>query len=187
MKGTFIIPDDLTPYQYLQQTALLERGGEYPMICKYSSEPSDPLLDTRINRIAQPRGFAMKLFDVHGIMFKASKDFSTQDIEFNGTLALDLADAKITKGIIRLRMKYGAEPNELDTLLGARKDAELQRARCKVRNTHLESIRFCSQIADRFGDYDSKHNFAPSGDSQTQRAEESVDGHPNDVLHERLR
>ncbi|EEY23520.1 conserved hypothetical protein [Verticillium alfalfae VaMs.102] len=38
----------------------------------------------------------MKLFNAHGIMFKASKDFSTQDIEFNSTPALDLADAKIT-------------------------------------------------------------------------------------------
>lgn len=35
------------------------------------------------DRIPQPRGFGMKLFNVHGVMFEAGKDFPTQDIEFN--------------------------------------------------------------------------------------------------------
>ncbi|CRK31016.1 hypothetical protein HYQ45_000219 [Verticillium longisporum] len=100
----------------------------------------------------------MKLFNVHGIMFEAGKDFPTQDIEFNSTPALDLADAKTTKEIIELRMKYGAEPDELDI-----------------------------HLAYRFGDYVVKYNLVPSGEAQKQRAKESVDGHPDGVLHEWLR
>lgn len=49
----------------------------------------------------------MKVFNVPGEMFEAGKDVPTHDIEFNSTPALDLADAKTTKEIIDLRIKYG--------------------------------------------------------------------------------
>lgn len=102
---------------------------------RYSSEPGDPALD---DRIPQPRGVGMKVFNVPGEMFDAGKDFDTQDIEFNSTAALDLADAKTTKEIIDLRMKYGGDQPELYKHLEARKDTDLQKGRDKVRNTHLE-------------------------------------------------
>ncbi|KAM0327442.1 hypothetical protein ACHAQA_005730 [Verticillium albo-atrum] len=98
-----------------------------------------------------------------------------------------LADAKTTKEIIDLRMKYGADPVELDKHIGARDDKELQRARTQVWNTHLESTRFYSQTAYRFGDYVVKYNLVPSSEVQKKRAKESVDGHPDGVLHEWLR
>ena len=42
----------------------------------------------------------MKIFGVLGEMFPDGADCPTQDIEFNSTPALDLADAKTTKEII---------------------------------------------------------------------------------------
>lgn len=49
----------------------------------------------------------MKIFNVKGDMFDAGKDYPTQDIEFNSTPALDLANAKVTREVIDLRIKYG--------------------------------------------------------------------------------
>lgn len=101
---------------------------------RYSTEPGDPALD---DRIPQPRGLGMKVFNVDGERFDG-KELSTQDIEFNSTPALDLADAKTTKEIIDLRIKYGGDKTELYKHLEARKDTALQKARDEVRNTHLE-------------------------------------------------
>lgn len=109
------------------------------MAIRYSSEPGDPGLD---DRIPQPRGLGMKVFNVSGEMFERGKDFDTQDIEFNSTPALDLADAKTTRDIIDLRIKYGNDPKELYKHLEARKDTALQKGRDQVRNTHLE-VCFC--------------------------------------------
>ena len=57
------------------------------MVARYSSEPGDPGLDVSQlshsksassdrfqDRIPQPRGFAMKVFNVDGEMFDAGKD-----------------------------------------------------------------------------------------------------------------
>jgi hypothetical protein len=49
----------------------------------------------------------MKVFDVHGDFLDEGKDIPTQDIEFNSTPALDLANARVTREIIDLRIKYG--------------------------------------------------------------------------------
>lgn len=46
VKGTFIVPDDLPPH--LKQTELFQHGGEYPVACRYSSEPGDPGLDVGV-------------------------------------------------------------------------------------------------------------------------------------------
>jgi hypothetical protein len=122
---------DLPPH--LAQT-LFSKPGEFPLCMRYSTEPGDPGLD---DRIPQPRGLGIKVFNVEGEMFDAGKDFSTHDIEFNSTPALDLADAKTTKEIIDLRIKYGGDKKKMYEMLEARKDTELQKARDEVRNTHL--------------------------------------------------
>lgn len=57
VKGTLVVPDDLP--RHLKQS-IFAHGGEYPVVCRYSSEPGDPGLD---DRIPQPRGFAMKVFN----------------------------------------------------------------------------------------------------------------------------
>lgn len=42
VKGKLIVPDDLP--KHLKQS-LFAHGGEYPVACRYSSEPGDPGLD----------------------------------------------------------------------------------------------------------------------------------------------
>ena len=89
----------------------------------------------------------MKIFGVRGEMFEEGAEYPTQDIEFNSTPALDLADAKTTNEIVGLRINYGGDQKELYRHLDARPDADLQKARDQVRNTHLESTRQYSQTA----------------------------------------
>ncbi|KAF2233786.1 heme-dependent catalase [Viridothelium virens] len=179
VKGKFIVPDDLSPH--LKQTELFSHGGEYSIAARYSTEPGDPGLD---DRIAQPRGFAMKIFNVHGDMFDVGKDFPTQDIEFNSTPALDLANAKVTREIIGLRIAHGNDKAKLYEELEKRDDTELQQARDGVRNTHLESTRQYSQTAYRFGDYVIKYCLVPSSETQRKLYEETVrPEHGSDILH----
>lgn len=89
---------------------------------RYSTEPGDPALD---DRVPQPRGLGMKIFNVTGEMFDIGKDYNTRDIEFNSTPVLHLADAKTAKETIDLRIKYGGNPLELYKHLEARKDTDL--------------------------------------------------------------
>jgi hypothetical protein len=163
VKATLVTEKNLP--KHLKQSMFAEER-EWPVLCRYSSEPGDPGLDVSISssciwlqsadkeqdRIPQPRGFAMKVFDVHGEFFDAGKDIPTQDIEFNSTPALDLANARVTREIIDLRIKYGNNQPELYKHLEARSDTDLQKFRDQVRNTHLESTRQYSQTAYRFGD-----------------------------------
>lgn len=126
----------------------------------------------------------MKIFNVEGEMLEAGKDISTQDIEFNSTPALDLADAKTTEEIIRLRINYGGNQKELYKHLEARDDTDLQKFRDTVRNTHLESTRQYSQTAYRFGDYVTKWSLAPSTETQRKLYEETVKPEDRpDILH----
>ena len=183
VKGKFIVRDDLPAY--LKQGELFANPGEYPVAARYSTEPGDPGLD---DRIPQPRGFAMKVFNVHGDMYPAGKAYPTQDIEFNSTPALDLADAKTTREILELRIKYGSNPSELYKHLEARKDTDLQKARDKVHNSHLESINQYSQTAYRFGDYVMKYRLVPDSETQKKMYEELVQpAHGSDILHRWLK
>lgn len=115
--------------------SLFSKPAEFPIAMRYSSEPGDPGLD---DRIPQPRGLAMKVFNVQGEMFDAGKDCPTQDIEFNSAPAIELADARTTREIFELRLKYGDDKKELYKHYEARKDANLQKARDQVPNKHLE-------------------------------------------------
>ena len=116
----------------------------------------------------------MKVFSVDGDFLEAGKGIPTQDIEFNSTPALDLADAKTTREIIDLRIKYGNNQPELYKHLEARPDTDLQKFRDTVRNTHLESTRQYSQTAYRFGDCICKFCLAPSSETQRKLYEETV-------------
>jgi hypothetical protein len=55
----------------------------------------------------------MILFNVTSDMFETSASYPTQDIEFNSTPAVDLADAKTTREITGLRIKYASDRKEL--------------------------------------------------------------------------
>lgn len=45
VKGTFIVPEDLP--SHLKQTELFTKGGNYPVVCRYSSSIPDPNVDVR--------------------------------------------------------------------------------------------------------------------------------------------
>ncbi|KAF2142610.1 uncharacterized protein K452DRAFT_350914 [Aplosporella prunicola CBS 121167] len=168
VKGKLIVPDDLP--KHLKQTELFEKGGEYPVACRYSSEPGDPGLDA--------------IFNVEGEMFEAGAGIPTQDIEFNSTAAIELADAKTTREILELRTKYGGNKAALDKHLEQRPDAALQKARDQVPNTHLVATRLYSQTAFRFGDYVVKYCLISSSETQRKLADETVKpDHGSDVLH----
>ena len=132
VRGKLIV-GDLPPH--FAQTELFSTPGGFPIAMCYSPEPGDSGLD---DRIPQPCGLGMKVFNVRGEMFDTRKDFPTQDIKFNSTTALDLADAETTKKIINLRIKCGGYKKELYKHLEGRKDTELQKVRDEVRNTHLD-------------------------------------------------
>ena len=121
-------------------------------------------------------------------MFDAGKGIPTQDIEFNSTPAIELADAKTTREIFDLRIKYGGNKSELDKHLEARKDTELQKARDSVQNVHLESTRMYSQSAYRFGDYVAKYCLVPSSETQQKLSNETVkpDEHESNILSQWL-
>lgn len=55
----------------------------------------------------------MILFNVTGDMSETGASYPTQDIEFNSTPAVDLADAKTTREITGLRIKYASDQKEL--------------------------------------------------------------------------
>lgn len=125
----------------------------------------------------------MKLFNIPGERFSDGPGYDTQDIEFNSTPMLDLADAKTTKEIVGLRMQYGANQPELYRHLEARGDTELQKGRDQVRNTHLESTRQYSQTPYRFGDYIMKYVLVPTSETQRKLYEETVKpSHGDDIL-----
>ena len=104
------------------------KPGKYPIRMRYSTELGDPALD---GSIPQPRGLGMKVFNVPGEMFDIGNDYNTQDIEFNSTPALGLADAKTAKEIIDLRIKYGGNLAEIYRHLEARKDTISRRHETK--------------------------------------------------------
>ncbi|KAI9738430.1 MAG: hypothetical protein M1834_008933 [Cirrosporium novae-zelandiae] len=172
VKGTLVVPDDLP--KHLKQT-MFAHGGEYPVVCRYSSEPGDPGLD---DRIPQPRGFAMKIFNVHGPKLSppspSSPTLPTQDLEFNSTPALELSDAKTTREILSLRLKHGSDKPALYKALEERTDTALQKARDEVRNMWLEATTYYSQTPYRFGDYVAKYRLSPESPIQKSLASETV-------------
>jgi hypothetical protein len=107
-------------------------------------------------------------------MFPDDSGFATHDFEFNSTPVIELSDAKTTREIFDLRIKYGQDRSEYYRHLEARNDTELQKSRDSVRNTHLESMRWYSQSAFRFGDYIMKYSVVPTTETQRKLYEETV-------------
>ena len=174
VKGTFTVHDGLPPH--LRQGELFSKPGSYPAACRYSTEPGDPgFSDT----IPAPRGFSIKLFNVEGDFFPTGKDVphpKTQDIEFNSTPVIELADAKTTREIFDIRMGLGTllETKEMNQALEKRQDTELQKGRFQVPNVHVASIRQYSQSAYRFGDYVFKYCLVPNTSTQQKLADQSI-------------
>lgn len=183
IKGTFVVLENLPAR--LKQGEIFANGGSYPAACRYSTETPDVSIS---DTIPQPRGFAMKLFDVHGEFFDAGKDCPTQDLEFNSAPAIELADAKTTREIMEIRNAAEGDQENLYKMYEKRDDTELQKARDQVPNKHLASIRQYSQSAFRFGDYVAKFSLTPNTETQNKLYNETVkpaDG--DDILHQWLR
>lgn len=180
IKGTFEVPANLPAH--LRQGELFATSAVYPAACRYSTEPGDPgLSDT----VPAPRGFSLKLFNVKGDFYDIGKDVPTQDFEFNSTPAIELATARVTREIFDIRMKVGDDMDAMNKELEARDDTELQKARFKVRNSHLASFRQYSQSAYRFGDYVMKYSLVPNTTTQENLYNDEVkpDEHESDILH----
>lgn len=132
----------------------------------------------------------MKIFNVVCDFLLSGMGIPTQDIEFNSTPALDLADAKTIRDIIDTRIKYGDNQEKKYEQLEARPDSDLQKYRDKVRNTHLESTPQYSQIAFCSGDYVAKYCLVPNTDTLKKVYEETVkpsaEQHSSSILSEWL-
>lgn len=179
VKGVFIVPDDLAPH--LKQGELFVKGGQYPAACRYSTETPDVSIS---DTIPQPRGFAFKLFDVHGDFFDAGKDSLTQDFELNSAPVIELATAKVAREILEIRSNAGGDREKLYKMYEQRDDAQLQKARDQLPNKHLASIRQYSQAAFRFGDYVMKFSLVPDTETQSKLYEWNVKPHdPRDIHH----
>ncbi|QIW97011.1 hypothetical protein AMS68_002529 [Peltaster fructicola] len=179
VKGTFTVPDNLPAY--LKQGELFTKGGTYPAAARYSTETPDVSIS---DTIPQPRGFAIKLFNVHGDFFEAGKEYPTQDLEFNSAPVIELADAKTTREVLEIRSQAAGDKDKLYKLYEKRDDTELQKARDKLPNQHLASFRQYSQSAFRFGEYVMKFSLLPNTETQNKLANETVkptDG--SDILH----
>jgi hypothetical protein len=131
----------------------------------------------------------MKIFNVQGDFYEAGKDTPTQDIEFNNTPVIELANAKVTREIFDIRLKHGLLPNDgMKAALKKRDDTELQMARFEVPNNHLASYRQYSQSAFRFGDYVFKYSIVPSTETMKKLEDQSVkpDDQESDIHHKWL-
>lgn len=183
VKGTFTVHDNLPTH--LRQGEIFDKPRSFPAACRYSTETG--AVDIPDNTPA-PRGFAMKLFNVHGDFFDIGKDIPTQDIEFNSTPAIELATAKITREIFDIRMKHGDDMEGIYKDLEKRADTDLQKARYEVPNTHLVSLRQYSQSAYRYGDYVFKYCLVPNTETQKKLYDEAVkpERHESDILHKWL-
>ncbi|BFZ56252.1 hypothetical protein PYCC9005_003296 [Savitreella phatthalungensis] len=182
LRGKFVVGE--LP-EYLRQGELFERPGEYDIVCRYSTETGDAAID---DRVPQPRGLAFKIFGITGDMFEAGADCPTHDFEFNSTPAIELADAKTTREIFDLRLKYGHDTAELYKHLEKRDDTVLQKGRDQVSNTPLPSIRMYSQTAYRFGKLVMKYCLTPTTETMKNLASKDVSkANSSDVLQHWLR
>lgn len=162
VKGEFEILDNLPPH--LAQ-GLFAKPGKHPAALRHSTETT-ALID---DRVPQPRGVGLKIFNVEGDKLRPDgKDPKTMDFEFNSSPILELANAPICKEIIRLRMKHGGCPADLDAALKQRDDYKVQDARNHVPLVSLVSQRQYSQSAFRYGDYVAKFALVPAAPQQLQ-------------------
>ena len=179
LRGKLVVPGGLPAH--LRQGELFSTRHTFDLVARMSTEIGVPGYD---DRKSSPRGFAIKIFGVQGDFLDAGKDLPTQDIEFNSTPAIELADAKTTREIFDLRLKYGVDTPELMEQLKKRSDSELQLARYQLPSTHLVSQRQYSQTAYRFGDYVMKYSIVPATENQKNKSGVTAgENDDEDVLH----
>jgi hypothetical protein len=137
----------------------------HPIAIRYSTETTDLVPDN----FPQPRGLAMKIFNVEGPKLQSDgQDSKTQDIEFNSAPAIELGQATVCRDIFSLRFKY-TDPKKLDDALALRDDYEVQDSRNHIPNQPLYVQGQYSQAAFRYGDYIAKFAIFPSTESAQQK------------------
>ncbi len=147
-QGKFTIGADLPPH-LAQGIAANAAGTSFPAAMRYSSEPT-ALVD---DRVSQPRGAGLKLFNVPGKRLAAPPgvpaDLTTMDLEFNSAPNLELGSPKITRDIIALRLKYGSDAQGLDKALRQRDDYDVQDGRNRAPNAPVVAQTMYSQAPIR--------------------------------------
>lgn len=146
LKGTFEILDGL-PKELAQ--GMFATPGKHNAAMRFSTETTAMIDD----RVRQPRGIGLKVFEVEGEKLRKDKDpkvswrgaarrmtgvatddsvprTQTQDFEFNSCPVLELANARTCRDIIALRLKHGGCPADLDGALKKRDDYEVQVSGC---------------------------------------------------------
>jgi len=160
VKGELVVNSNLP--DYLAQGLFKVAGEKHPIAMRYSTETTERVDD----RIPQPRGLGLKIFNVDGKKLRDSEeDTRTHDIEFNSAPAIELRDAKTCAQIFGLRTKHGDDQAALDADLRKRDDYELQDARNHIPNKHVAVLRQYSQSALRHGDFIAKYSLVPSSET----------------------
>lgn len=177
LKGEFEVLGDLEKPELAQ--GLFSKPAKYPAAMRHSTETIAMIDDT----IRQPRGMAFKVFNVEGPKLRPDgKDPRTQDFEFNSASTIELANAKICRDIMAMRLKLGSCPADLDAELKKRDDYDVQDARNHIPTISLLAQRQYSQSAFRYGDYVAKFALVPTpGTSQLKGADTELSS--NDGPH----
>lgn len=109
--------------------SLFSKRVKYPITMRYSSEPGDPGLD---DRVPQPSGLGMRIFNIQDEMFNNGKDYPTLDIEFDSAPAIEQQQGKyLSFGEVHSSKK------QLYKHLEARNDNDIQKARDHISDKHL--------------------------------------------------
>lgn len=156
LKGEFEILSGL-PTELAQ--GMFAKPGKHNAAMRFSTETTAMIDD----RIRQPRGIGLKIFEVEGEKLRNDGvDPKTQDFEFNSCPVLELANARTCRDIIALRLKHGGCPADLDGALKKRDDYEVQDGRNHIPAVNLLGQRQYGQAAFRWGDYVAKYALIPS-------------------------
>ncbi|CAO1629529.1 unnamed protein product [Parajaminaea phylloscopi] len=166
LKGEFEVLPNLPAH--LAQ-GLFSHPAQYPAAMRLSTETTAMIDD----RVRQPRGLGLKLFNVEGDKLRPDgKDPKTQDFEFNSAPAIELGNARTCRDIIGLRLKHGGCPADLDAALKKRDDYEVQNARNTIPCVNVLGHRQYSQSSFRYGDYVAKFALVPSTSTVGQEERE---------------
>ncbi|WWD03729.1 hypothetical protein V865_001785 [Kwoniella europaea PYCC6329] len=181
VKGTFTVNPSLPPY--LRHGLFSEPGKSYNCIGRYANEPSFILPDNT----SAPRGFSLKVFDVHGDRLSPSPDGSTnhgtQDFLFNNAPIVELTDLNTTIEIFELRTKYFGSPTKLQVELAKRNDRLKQFAPAMLPNEYVVGSTFYSQSSFKFGPYACKFSLIPIHSSQEQYKNQTIPKDSSTTFH----
>ncbi|WRT70154.1 uncharacterized protein IL334_007148 [Kwoniella shivajii] len=181
VKGSLKIKEDIPTY--LRHGLFSTPGMKYDVIGRYANEPSFILPDNT----SAPRGFSMKVFDVHGERLSSTSDGSmnegTQDFLFNNAPIVELTDLDTTIEIFELRTKYFDNPTQLKIELAKRSDRLKQFAPDMLPNEYVVGSTFYSQSSFKFGPYACKFSLLPISSTQEEFINQTIPKDADTTFH----